>query len=112
MSEALVRTRPAGRSILLEDHPFRGQPVLLSEFGGIGFADGQEGAWGYTRVESSRDLANAYARLLETVRALEPLSGFCYTQFADTYQEVNGLLYMDRRPKFPLEEIARATRGS
>jgi len=39
------------------------------------------------------------------------LSGFCYTQFADTYQEANGLLFADRRPKFPIEDIARATRG-
>jgi hypothetical protein len=39
------------------------------------------------------------------------LSGFCYTQFADTYQEANGLLYADRSPKIPIERIALATRG-
>ena len=39
------------------------------------------------------------------------LAGFCYTQFADTYQEANGLLFADRTPKFPLEEIAAATSG-
>jgi hypothetical protein len=38
-------------------------------------------------------------------------SGFCYTQFADTFQEVNGLLYDDRVPKVPLERLARAVRG-
>ena len=43
------------------------------------------------------------------VRELKVLSGFCYTQFADTYQEANGLLYADRTPKVPLEEIARGT---
>ena len=32
-----------------------------------------------------------------------------YTQFADTYQEANGLLYADRTPKFPIEEIRAAT---
>ena len=40
------------------------------------------------------------------------LCGFCYTQFADTFQEANGLLYADRTPKFPIEEIARATSGA
>jgi beta-galactosidase/beta-glucuronidase len=109
--ETVDRVRPAGRAIVLGDHPYAGQPVLLTEFGGIGYAEQKEGTWGYTRATSPRDLADAYARLLETVRALAPLSGFCYTQFTDTYQEVNGLLYMDRTPKFPLEEIARATRG-
>ena len=38
-------------------------------------------------------------------------SGFCYTQFTDTFQEVNGLLYADRTPKFPIEAICAATRA-
>jgi hypothetical protein len=40
------------------------------------------------------------------------LAGFCYTQFADTYQEANGLLYVDRKPKIPLEDIALAVQGT
>lgn len=111
LAETLDRARPAGRLIILDDHPYRGQPVLLTEFGGIGYAEDKEGTWGYTRVESPRDLAAAYTQLLAKVRNLDPLSGFCYTQFTDTYQEANGLLYMDRSPKFPLDEMARATRG-
>jgi len=39
-------------------------------------------------------------------------SGFCYTQFADTFQEANGLLTADRTPKIPIEQIARAIRVS
>jgi beta-galactosidase/beta-glucuronidase len=112
LPDTLARERPAGRVIVLPDHPYRGQPVLLTEFGGIGYAADSANTWGYTRVTSPQELATAYAHLLATVRDLEPLSGFCYTQFTDTYQEVNGLLYMDRTPKFPLEEIARATRGA
>ncbi len=34
------------------------------------------------------------------------------TEFADTYQEANGLLWPDRRPTMPIEEIALAVRGS
>jgi hypothetical protein len=40
------------------------------------------------------------------------IAGFCYTQFTDTYQEINGLLTADRQPKFPIEVIAAATRGA
>ena len=40
------------------------------------------------------------------------ICGFCYTQFADTYQEANGLLFADRTPKFPLSDIAAATAGT
>jgi hypothetical protein len=39
-------------------------------------------------------------------------SGFCYTQFADTFQETNGLLNADRTPKLPLEQISAATRNT
>ena len=111
LEHTLQLVRPAGRMLVLPDHPYRGQPVLLTEFGGIGYAEDKATTWGYTLTESTADLAVAYKRLLETVHSLEPLSGFCYTQFTDTYQEANGLLYMDRTPKFPLEDIARATRG-
>jgi hypothetical protein len=45
------------------------------------------------------------------VRTTAMFSGFCYTQFADTFQEANGLLYADRTPKIPLERIAAAVRG-
>ncbi len=67
--------------------------------------------WGYARSDSAREFAERYQRLLATIRSLSLFAGFCYTQFADTYQESNGLLYADRTPKFPLDEIAAATRG-
>ena len=46
------------------------------------------------------------------MHSLGLFSGFCYTQFADTYQEANGLLHADRTPKFAIEAIAAATRGT
>ena len=33
------------------------------------------------------------------------ICGFCYTQLTDVYQEVNGLLDMDHRPKFDCGRI-------
>jgi beta-galactosidase/beta-glucuronidase len=105
------RERPAGRVLALEGHPHQGQPLMLTEFGGIAFCEGQERWWGYSCVQSPEELAARYKALLETIRSLPALAGFCYTQFTDTYQEANGLLTMDRTPKFPLEQIAEATRG-
>ena len=67
--------------------------------------------WGYARSGSPEELARRYRELLDVVRELQVFSGFCYTQFADTYQEANGLLYADRTPKIPLAEIAAATAG-
>jgi beta-galactosidase/beta-glucuronidase len=104
------RERPGGRLLVLENEPRAEHPIVLSEFGGIAYAE-DAGTWGYSRTGSSADLAERYAELLDCVRSLDLLCGFCYTQFSDTYQEANGLLYADRRPKFPIEQIAAATRG-
>ncbi len=105
------RERPGGRQLVLDNDAHGHQPVMLTEFGGIAFSRDREKTWGYTRADDASAFAGQYARLLEAVRALPLLAGFCYTQFTDTYQEANGLLYADRTPKFPIEEIAEATAG-
>jgi beta-galactosidase/beta-glucuronidase len=104
------RERPGGRLLVLDHRPDLEHPLVLSEFGGI-TESSEPGAWGYSKVSGRGELAKRYAQLLEAVRGLELFSGFCYTQLTDTYQEANGLLTMDRVPKFPIEEIAKATRG-
>jgi len=107
------RERPGGRVLVLEADratPTE-QPIVLSEFGGIAFAKDARATWGYSRVQSPEELAGRYLRLMATIHSLSILAGFCYTQFADTYQEANGLLYEDRTPKFSIDQIARATRG-
>jgi len=104
------RERPGGRLLVLQEAHSAEQPIVLSEFGGIAYSPDPR-SWGYWRCESPAELARLYSRLLAVVRSLAVFSGFCYTQFADTYQEANGLLYADRTPKFPIQEIARATRG-
>ncbi|MGQ0764737.1 MAG: glycoside hydrolase family 2 protein [Gemmatimonadota bacterium] len=101
--------RPGGRLIRIGDSPGPDHPIVLSEFGGIAVAD--DGSWGYSIVDTVDELAERYAQLLWVVSGLQMLAGFCYTQFADTYQERNGLLHADRTPKFPIEAIAEATFG-
>jgi beta-galactosidase/beta-glucuronidase len=109
----LKRERPGGRVLVLGAGPGTEHPIVLSEFGGIKLAAETDGCtWGYSDAESAAALEKRYTELLSVVRSLQMLSGFCYTQFADTYQEANGLLYADRTPKFPLEVIALATSGS
>jgi beta-galactosidase/beta-glucuronidase len=99
--------RPAGRDIVLDGYDLGDAPVILSEFGGIRYAKGGEG-WGYTQVESAETLLENY-RALIAAASEAGLAGFCYTQFADTFQEQNGLLFSDRTPKVPLEKLLEAT---
>jgi hypothetical protein len=110
ITRLLKKERPGGRSLFLGEPPASEHPLVLSEFGGIAFTP-DPAAWGYSSARSSEEFAQQYTALLEVVRSLELLAGFCYTQFSDTYQEANGLLTPDRTPKFPLTEIQLATRG-
>ena len=85
------------------DTPYCGQPIVLSEFGGISISEEEEG-WGYTSVGKNRFL-EVYRRILRAVYASDILSGFCYTQLADIEQEINGLLTEAHTYKFPPEKI-------
>jgi hypothetical protein len=105
------RERPGGRQLLI-GQKHKGQPIMLTEFGGIAYSTDPDRTWGYSRTGSEKEFGERVRRLMQVVRPAPLLAGFCYTQFADTYQEANGLLYADRTPKIPLEEIALATRGS
>ncbi len=84
---------------------------MLTEFGGIALSRDTDRTWGYSRSADAEEFARRYKDLMAAVRSLSVLAGFCYTQFTDTFQETNGLLYFDREPKIPMEDIALATRG-
>jgi hypothetical protein len=86
-------------------------PVMLTEFGGIALSRAEPGSWGYTVCGTPEEFARQFESLLHAVRQLGVLAGFCYTQFSDTYQEINGLLYADRTPKIPIRHIAEAIAG-
>jgi hypothetical protein len=111
IDRVLRHERPGSRLLVLEGFDYGGQPIMLTEFGGIAYSKDSNGTWGYSRARTPDDLAARYFDLLAAVRSVQMFAGFCYTQFTDTYQEANGLLYMDRTPKFAAEEIACATRG-
>lgn len=83
------------------------RPVFVSEYGGIGWAVGEDG-WGYGK--SVADEQEFFARLEGLTRVLldnPDIFAFCYTQLYDVEQEQNGLLTYTREPKFPLERLRR-----
>jgi beta-galactosidase/beta-glucuronidase len=87
-------------------------PLVLSECGGVGFVDaqkreGQEPDFAYGDIpETAEQLSQICQRLLVEIGEIPQLNGFVWTQLTDVQQEVNGLLYFDRRAKIPLAEIA------
>ncbi len=112
---ALSTHGPQGRRPIIGDAQaaaFRAgdAPLMITEFGGISMSSRGE-AWGYTHAGSDSEYANLMLQLFEALRASTAVAGFCYTQFMDTAQETNGLLFADGTPKLPIESIRHIVTG-
>lgn len=87
-----------------EGYAYQGQPILITEYGGIAFKD--EEGWGYgNQVETEEEFLDRYKKITNAIKNLPYVQGYCYTQITDIQQEVNGLLEEDRTPKIDLEKI-------
>lgn len=103
---------PAGRRILLAGHPYAGQPILVTEFGGIAYVpDHARGdkEWGYDTAEDEEAFLAGYADRVDGLLRGGLVQGFCYTQLADVEQEVNGLLTAHRQAKADPARIREIT---
>lgn len=106
MLEQIISARPGGRAIYAEGAAYHGEPIILSEFGGISFGEKCQGAWGYSVAKNQEDFLLRLKAVFRPIQDSPVLQGYCYTQFTDVDQETNGLLTYDRKPKVPLETIA------
>ena len=100
------------RPLFAKGFDYQGQPVMLTEIGGISIRKGPDKeseaagtGWGYTGADSVADFLECYRRLIGQIYDSQLLCGFCYTQLADIQQEQNGLLDEDHRPKLDTAEI-------
>lgn len=105
--------------LFAKGNEYKGQPVVLTECGGIAIQNGEQPEttmeeaiqqedkeWGYTSASESDFLAE-YGRIVDAIYDSEMLNGFCYTQLTDVEQEANGLLTYDHQYKFDPEEIRK-----
>ena len=109
--EAVERTirevRPHHRPI----HGRAGEPVMLTECGGITDAPRPGAPWyGYGSVDDPEALLAKYEEMVGAILDCPTIVGFCYTQLTDTEQERNGLLAADRAPKVDPDAIRAITR--
>lgn len=111
--DAILALRPAQRALFVGRYAYAGQPILLSEFGGVKFVPGTEAqrSWGYCEADSCATFAEKLRELFDAVRACPLVDGYCYTQLTDVETEQNGLLTYDRTPKLPLETICAILNG-
>ena len=91
------------------DAPYRGQPFICSEYGGIWWNPEEKDpkAWGYgDRPKSAKQFIERLKGLTDVLLDNAAMSGLCYTQLTDVEQEVNGLYTFNRKAKFDSEAIA------
>jgi beta-galactosidase/beta-glucuronidase len=87
-----------------DGYSYTGQPIIVSEFGGIAFKSDK--GWGYGgQVASEEAFLERFRGIHEAIKQTDYIVGYCYTQITDVQQEVNGLLTEERKPKVPLDKI-------
>lgn len=92
------------KSAMADGFSYQGQPVIISEYGGIAFC--QEGGWGYGEMVKSREsFLSRYDQITTAIKELPYVCGYCYTQVSDVQQEVNGLMDEERNFKVDPEAI-------
>lgn len=109
--ENLIHRHSSPWPVFAEGFTYGSQPIMLTEYGGIGYDVSGKSGWGYTSVETEEELLRDYKRVMDAVYASKALWGYCYTQITDVEQEINGLLTYDRKPKCRLEEIRKINDG-
>lgn len=105
--KGLIQHPPGKWATFAKGHHYKNQPILLTEFGGIGYELGGQAGWGYTSVDNEEQFLDDYGRIMDAVYSSSALWGYCYTQLTDVEQEINGLLTYDRQPKVSLEAIRK-----
>jgi beta-galactosidase/beta-glucuronidase len=104
-AESSVNAMPANRKIFVGGASYQGQPILVSEFGGIAFKKSEWEGWGYSGAENEEDFLMKLKAVVDPMFTSPVIQGYCYTQLTDVEQEINGLLTYDRQSKAPLEAI-------
>ena len=105
--ESAVGSRPLHHPIYVDGHAHRGEPILVSEFGGV--AIDEFGTWGFHTVPDGAALLERYREFVSAVVSSPVVAGFCWTQLTDIEQEANGLVDAHRRPKADLDALREAT---
>ena len=96
------------KAVFANGYEYEGQPIIMSEFAGIAFQKDSNIGWGYgDNVANDEEYIKRLSDQIRAIRDNNSFSGYCITQLTDVQQEVNGLLYFDRKPKIDIEIIKK-----
>ena len=94
-----------GRYAFAKGYVYKGQPVIISEYGGIAFQNDDSG-WGYgDKVRTEEEFIERFDSITTAIKKVPYITGYCYTQVTDVQQEINGLMSSDREFKVDCQKI-------
>lgn len=95
------------KSAMAEGYAYKGQPVIISEYGGISFT-GDDASWGYGgKVRTEEEFLSRFEDITNAIKKLPYVCGYCYTQVTDVQQETNGLMDSKRNYKVNPDAIKK-----
>lgn len=86
-------------------YSYKGQPVIISEYGGIAFQYDETGLGYGDKVNDQEEFFCRFDAITTAIKEIPYVSGFCYTQVTDVAQETNGLMDMERNFKVNPEKV-------
>ena len=101
-----LSSNAANKKLFVSGYKYKGQPIIISEFGGCAFDKDTVDGWGYgSAVKNKEEFAERFKALYGALKKIKNLAGSCYTQFNDIQQEKNGLYTKDGVLKADSEKI-------
>jgi hypothetical protein len=112
--DSILTMTPGGRSMFADGYGYLGQPILVTEFGGVKYAPESDLArsWGYCEENDLGAYTKKYAEQTKAILDSPLIQGYCYTQLTDVENEENGLLTYHRDIKIPLDTIRKINEGT
>lgn len=95
----------------------RSEPIMITEWGGWAqnlddpnAKSDRFACWGYQGIiyKDFNEILDMYGETIDAlIKRKSWIAGHCYTEFCDYFQEMNGLLTFDRRPKGDLRKLKK-----
>lgn len=96
------------RYAFAKNYTYNGEPIMLTEFGGIAYSKDKDKGWGYgNSVKGEKEYIEKLTNLLKAIKDIKEFRGYCLTQLSDVEIEVNGLVNFNRDLKVNIEDIKK-----
>src|SRR5690606_5525939 len=79
-TSSAINSIAQNRWIYIPGYEYQGEPIQVSELGGISYHKQAIAGWGYSEASNQYDYAERISNILEPIYLSAPIQGYCYTQ--------------------------------